>query len=314
MAIQMVSRYGFNAVRLTNRNCAAQALIATQGARPLSFCPKGEERGFSALYTNPAKPARSTHACWPNFGRLSLKGDGSDIKLDEAGDPVDGGIYGKYSLERYRLGEEVRTLPMHGPSRTEEWKAEQPDENTAALTYERPADEHYPYNGRLIAKGTIKDNGTFLYNVTATGSMITDLAIHTYLTWLEGMNVEGLEGLEYFDGSDWIRKAANILKADETRFGTLTALEKHCILNGAGIFDLDYPSIGQQIRYEVFAEASNMDWIHPEQMILWADPNEGNFMCMEPVLIGRNSINNGTALKLGEDAFVSVGFSLKSLT
>jgi len=115
----MVSRHGFNAVRLTNRNCAAQALIATQGARPLSFCPKGEESGFSALYTNPAKPARSTHACWPNFGRLSLKGDGSDIKLDEAGDPVDGGIYGKYLLERYRLGEEVRTLPMHGPSRTE---------------------------------------------------------------------------------------------------------------------------------------------------------------------------------------------------
>jgi len=144
--------------------------------------------------------------------------------------------------------------------------------------------------------------------------MITDLGIHTYLTWLEGMNVEGLEGLEYFEGSDWIRKAANILKADETRFGTLTALEKHCILDGAGIFDLDYPSIGQQMRYEIFANASNMDWIHPEQMILWADPNEGNFMCIEPVLIGRNSINNGTALKLGEDASVSVGFSLKSLT
>lgn len=313
MAIQTVSRCGFNALRLTNRNCAAQALIATQGARPLAFWPKGEASGFSALATNPEKPARSTHVCWPNFGRLSLTGDGSDIQLDAKGDPAAGGFFGQYSLKKYGLGNEVRTLTMHGPSRTEDWKAEQPADNTVILTYQHLADEHYPYDGKLTVEGTVKNDGTFFYTAKASGSMVSDLAIHTYLTWLAGMKIEGIEGLKYFDGSDWVRTAPKTLQPEESGFDTLTPLEKHCLLDGQGVFDIFYPSAQQRMRYEVFAEASMLDWISPEQMVLWADPKEGDFLCVEPVLIGRNSINEGTALELGSADSISLGFSLKSV-
>ncbi|MFA5104516.1 MAG: hypothetical protein WC527_05010 [Candidatus Margulisiibacteriota bacterium] len=306
MAVQLVSRYGFDAVMLTNRHCPAQAMIARQGARPLAYWPKGEASGFSALYTNPAKPARSTHICWPNFGRLSLIGDGSDIKLDENGIPTIGGTYGQYSLEKYRLGDTIRTLQMHGPSRTEDWEVIQPAENFAIMTYHHQPDKHFPFEAKLTVQALLTDSGSFSYDVTTTGPMITDLAIHTYLTWLKGMKVRGLKGVEYFEGSDWARSASNPLRSSETVFDTLTALEKHCILNGRKVFDLGYPSADIRMRYSVFGEP-----VHPNQMILWADPNEGDFACMEPELCERNSINNGTAYQLRKNHSLSLGFSLE---
>lgn len=313
MTVQMISIHGFNAVRLTNRDCAAQALIATQGARPLTFWPKGEESGFSALYVNPAKPLRSTHICWPNFARLSLRGDGSDIKLDKAGNPADAGIYGKYSLAEYGLGEEVRTLEMHGPSRTEEWKVAELEENRAVMTYHHLPNEHYPFEAKLAAQAMIKPDGSFFYDVTATNhqaaEMVTDLAIHTYLSWLPGMTIDGIQHMDYFEGSDWIRSLPKTFSPNENRFEMLTPLERHLILKGRGLFRINYPSIGQNVRYEVFG-----DPVHPEQMVLWADPNEGEFLCVEPVLRERNSLNKGTAYINKQGRSISVGFSLKFLT
>jgi len=305
----MVPRHGFNTIMLNNPRCGAQALLATQGARPLAFWPRGEASGFSVLATNPEKPMRSTHVCWPNFGRLSLKNDGSDIQLDENGNPAEGGIYGQYSLKRFGLGDEIRTLPMHGPARTEEWKVEESEENMAMMTYDHQPDKNLPFEARLVAKAAIEDDGTFRYDVSGIGEMPTDLAIHTYLTWLPGMNVSGLEDLEYFEGSDWKRASAKMLGRNETRFDTLAALEQHCLLDGTGVFDIVYPTIEEAIRYELFGLPE-----YPDQMVLWANPDEGNFLCMEPVLCERNSLNKGTAYMMRQGHIFSLGFSLKSLT
>ncbi len=309
MAVQMVSRYGFNALRLNNPRCGAQALLATRGARPLAFWPGGEASGFSVLATTPEKPMRSTHVCWPNFGRLSLKGDGSDIQLDENGNHAEGGIYGQYSLENYGLGHEIRTLPMHGPARTEEWKVAESEENMAMMAYDHRPDKSFPFEARLVAKAAIENDGTFRYDVSGIGEMVTDLAIHTYLTWLPGMNVPGLEGLEFFEGSDWERSGSKKLGRSETWFDTLGALEKHCLLDGKGVFDISYPTLSQTIRYELFGLPE-----HPDQMVLWANPDEGNFLCMEPVLCERNSLNTGTAYMTRQGHLFSLGFSLRSLT
>lgn len=300
--------HGYNAVRIGNGR-GAEALVSIKGARPMAFWPKGQSSGSSLLFTNPDKPYRSTHVCWPNFSRLSLKGDGADSCLDESGKPVKGGLYGQYSLAKYGYGDKVRTLRIHGPSKDEEWNVEKHDQDKVVLSYEHKADEvTFPFDVRLTASALIDESGVFSYAVNATSldhvPVPMDLAIHTYLPWEKEMRISGMAGIKFFEGTDWQRIVPAPMEGPEMHLDKLTALEKHCLLPDAlPPFIITYPESKQTAMYSFMG--------FPKEMVLWANSDEGNFLCMEPVLRGRNCLNGTNALLLEPGRTGGIGFSME---
>jgi len=80
------------------------------------------------------------------------------------------------------------------------------------------------------------------------------------------------------------------------------------LVEGQRSFRLEYPD-GRVITMTTGDTRSETE-VDVRQVVVWKKPEEGAFICLEPVARGRNSLNDGSAIQVAPGQIVSLTFSL----
>ena len=278
--------HGIPAYRIASHN--ASAVIGYKGGRLLSY----EVNERPTVYFNPEKPLRSTHPCGPIFGPVS-----TDHAVKDNG--------------QYMIGDSVYRLPQHGILRNACWNVSYSFDDKLGLVHENRSfvdnpqyKESYPFlfsfkQDFAFFGDALSQNLSFQHlepDVNSEKRAPVDLAFHTYFPFVAGMRIPELGALSFQNETSWGTPSSGML--ENTVFNDLIPRDWHFDLDGITRLHLVYPD-GRILE----AHYSG----NPQKVVLWTNPAEGNFICIEPVLRGRNSLNRGNAVQVPPNGAVSLG-------
>ncbi len=290
--MNIIDFHGQKAVRITSGQSGA--IIGLKGARLYQF----EVKGRPVVHFDESRMNRSTHPCGPIFGSLSFDVNARPLVKD-----------GKYVI-----GGTTYELPQHGFLRNVEWEPDVVTENAATLEYCREADEHehtvaYPFTFNfsqdICLKSLGPDSARLRYHLLFENYSVrqapVDLGCHAYFPWMKGLTITGLGGLQYNDETDWDNHAGRTspftpIKIDEDVDWAFPRPD-------SGKVTLHYPD---GFATDIVASRE----VH--SFVVWRKRSEGDFICVEPVARGRNSVNLGTAHLTDQGCGFAIGFDIIS--
>jgi galactose mutarotase-like enzyme len=294
---------------LTIAKGASTATINPQGA----VLQRWDIGTRNLVFCNPDFQKRASHPCIPVFGFNALPGR-----------PADGS---------YQIGEKVYKLPRHGFGRDYPWSGKVLEEETSLLrfsytnmasipNFSKMLSEVYPFQALFQEAVQLPTPETLNWQLALTnlsdGLAPVDLACHLYLPWEEGFSVKGLVGLDYLDVTD----PGNPKDGKITDSGILAAVghkDWQVDLNSAGrsvnLLVLNYPRSKYFLVMGLASLQGQLGASWPAtKVVIWQDPTVvnqiGHYICVQPVLCGRQSFRLRTAAEVRRTATVSLGFSL----
>jgi galactose mutarotase-like enzyme len=208
------------------------------------------------------------------------------------------------------IGDSLFRMQQHGFLRNVCWNIENTyGDSEIRLNLENPGlvseGYGYPFKSSFSQYFGLSENGSLLqfllFKNLSEATAPVDLGIHAYFPFVQGMTIPEMSGLNYENETDWnTRSNNNILK--DPAYNELIPRDWHFDIKGHDKFHLAYPD-GAVLEMVLFGQ--------PQKLVIWTNPAEGNFICVEPVLRGRNSMNTGNAVQVPPDGRTTVGYKLK---
>lgn len=245
------------------------------------------------MYAHPDNPKRATHPCGPIFHELT----GGSYELD--GKP--------FTLDRHGFLRTSNWAASTGDGRVDLELANLPDKSLPDLL-----EKHYPfyfkfaYRLSLVAENIFTRHLAFT-NLTPGCDAPVDFALHDYYPFIPGMTIPELAGKPYWDETDWSHQFPTTLK--NTRFDELVPRDWHfpVLRPGSSVKNINELSLVYPDGLKLaFRPVMNIN-----KFVVWTAPKEGNFLCAEPVGIGRDSLFGG-AFSVGYNQTVSLVYTVSA--
>ena len=280
--------------------------ILTEGARMTWWIGEGKEKR-AVLYHNDGFTPHYTHPCGPIYGAIST-------------DPTI-----KNNMQ-YFFGKD-HIIPPHGFLRDIQWafinraetKLEGPNASIRLETENLPGKldhEHiyirqYPYFFRFHLAITLRSENELHYKLTFINmdnkDVPLDMASQTYFPWEEDIKISGFDEHIYHDETIWEERSYYTFKGDN--FGDKMLRDWHFI----GRNEHNPLTITYQDQRKIYLKPGNdFSDINPQNIVVWTNPDRGDFLCITPVLRQRNSFNSKKGILFvhpGET--VSLSFTLR---
>jgi len=220
--------------------------------------------------------------------------------------PVCGILYDPATRERngqYVIDGRTFKLPLHGGLREADWTPVPGSQgNKVGLEYantpEAPLTElmktQFPFYFGWELGVELPNPHKLLWdlsfkNLTPNKIAPVDMRWHLYLPFEKGLAIQGLDGLEYTNNTVWDAPSTGTILGPGA-FGEVVDRDWQICASGRRKFDIIYPNSQYTLRMEILSPTA-------DSIVVWTKPplGIGDFICVEPWLHQRNSVNNGTA-------------------